>query len=173
MFKIRTALAALSVLACSATAAHAAPAGNSNDYLTGSVGWYDMNKKVNEAALFGLEYRAHDLFYGFRPTVGAFVTTDSSLYGYGGFEWDVALLPNQLYLIPSFTVGAWKRGSGKDLGGTIEFRSGIELDYQFVNQHRIGLVFNHISNASIYSHNPGVETLLLNYSIPFNSVWHY
>ncbi|HID90986.1 TPA: hypothetical protein EYP44_03395, partial [Candidatus Bathyarchaeota archaeon] len=39
---------------------------------------------------------------------------------------------------------------GKDLGGALEFRSGIEASYAFENDSRLGVAFNHISNASLY-----------------------
>jgi lipid A 3-O-deacylase len=143
-------------------------AGNAyaTDYLSGSVGWFDIIDQDNESTHLGLEYRFNPWQYGFRPTVGANLTTDGALYGYGGFHWDVPLVDNELYLVPNFVAGLYSEGDGKDLGGAIQFRSGIELQYQMPNTHRVGVAFNHISNASIYDKNPGVETLLINYSVP-------
>lgn len=137
-------------------------------YLTGYVGYFDVVRLDHDAVQFGIEYRAHTLQYNIRPIVGVNVTNESSVYGYAGFNWDVELLKDQLYLIPNFAVGFYKKGDGRDLGGTVEFRSGIELDYQLPNDHRIGAAFNHISNAGFYKHNPGSETALINYSIPLN-----
>jgi lipid A 3-O-deacylase len=143
---------------------------HATDYLTGSVGYFDFNKRVDPSTLLGLEYRFNEWKYNFRPIIGAFVNTDGGTYGYAGLNYDVTLMPNQLYLVPNFAVGAYGRGSSKDLGGVLEFRSGIELDYQLPNTQQIGIALNHISNASIYSHNPGEETILVNYSVPFASV---
>lgn len=137
-----------------------------SSYITGYVGYFDVIRNDYNATQFGAEYRAAPLQYGIRPMVGINVTTDNSVYGYAGLNWDVALLDKQLYLIPNFAAGLYKKGDGKELGGTIEFRSGIELAYQFQNAHRLGIAFNHISNASIYSHNPGSETVLVSYSLP-------
>lgn len=159
-----TALAALAALPLALTALPAA----ASDYLTGSLGWFDIVDKDDESAQFGLEYRVTPWQFGLRPIVGVSVTGDGSVYGYAGLNWDVALIENELYLIPNFAVGAYSDGDGKDLGGAIEFRSGIELAYQLPNAHRIGVAFNHISNASIYDKNPGAETLLLTYGIPTN-----
>ena len=53
-----------------------------------------------------------------------------------------------------------------DLGNPIEFNSGVELAYRFAGQSRLGLAFDHISNAGIAKINPGVESLLLVYSYP-------
>ena len=49
--------------------------------------------------------------------------------------------------------------------------SGIELDYQFQNTQRLGVALNHLSNAGIYSHNPGEENVILTYSIPVGHWW--
>lgn len=140
------------------------------DYITGYIGYFDVIGADNSAAQFGIEYRARTLQYGLRPTIGINVTNDASVYAYAGFHWDAPIIDNQLYLIPSFVAGAYKNGDGKDLGGTIQFRSGIEMAYEFSNAHRLGIAFNHISNASIYRKNPGSETALVTYSIPTDSL---
>ena len=119
---------------------------------------------------YGAEYRFSEVMYGLRPIVGGFGTDQGAAYGYAGVNWDVALLPNQLYIVPNFAVGAFKEGSGKKLGGALEFRSGIELDYQFPNQQQLGVALNHISNAGIYSHNSGEETVMGIYSIPVSTI---
>jgi hypothetical protein len=164
MFSIRmkNILAPVTALAVALSASSALAV----DYITGSVGYFDVIDGENDSTSFGLEYRFNPIEYRIRPIVGGFVTADGAAYGYAGANWDVPILSNQLYLIPNFAVGAYSHGDGKDLGGALEFRSGIELAYQMENFHRIGLAFNHMSNAGIYSKNPGVETLLVNYSLP-------
>ncbi len=94
-----------------------------------------------------------------------------AMYGYGGLNLDFAI--GKFYVTPNFMVGAYSRGDGKDLGGPLEFRSGLELSYEMENTHRVGVAFNHISNARIYTHNPGAETLLVNYSIPVGSLLNW
>ncbi len=140
------------------------------DYLSVNAGYYDALRSNQKAGQFGAEYRFDTIEYGIRPIIGGFVTSKSSTYGYAGFNWDVALLPQQLYIVPSFAVGAYGEGSGKDLGGTLEFRSGIELDYQFRNAQQVGVAINHLSNAGIYSHNPGEETIMATYSVPVSTL---
>lgn len=159
-------LAAASALALSGPAL-------AGDYLAGYVGYFDVGQNDDEATQFGAEYRFTPYIYGIRPTLGINATTDGSVYGYGGFNWDVPLVDNQLYLIPNFMVGAYSQGDGKDLGHALEFRSGIELAYQFPNAHRVGLAFNHISNASIGDKNPGAETVLINYHVPTGTLVHW
>lgn len=152
----------------SATQAIAAPQadGLQTDYLTGYVGYVDVIRNSWNATQFGAEYRAKPIYYGLRPMVGISDTTDGSVYGYAGLNYDIPLWNKQVYLIPNFAAGAYAKGDGKPLGGAIEFRSGLELDYQLKNSQRVGVAFNHISNASIYYHNPGIETVLVSYSIP-------
>lgn len=164
----KTGLAALVVLAAATPLKNEARA---VDYLTGYLGWHDFIDDEDTSLEIGGEYRFTPVNYGIRPTVGLYVTTDGSVYGYGGVNWEVPVVDNELFVIPNFMVGAYSEGDGKDLGGAIEFRSGLEVAYQMPNQHRVGLAINHISNASIYDKNPGAETLLINYSIPVGQLF--
>jgi len=63
-------------------------------------------------------------------------------------------------------TGLYSRGTGVDLGGPIEFRSGIEVAYHLENGMRLGLGWDHRSNLEIYSRNPGVEMVHVRLSIP-------
>ena len=63
-------------------------------------------------------------------------------------------------------TGLYSRGTGVDLGGPIEFRSGIEMAYKLDNGMRLGLGWDHRSNLEIYARNPGVEMVHLRLSIP-------
>ena len=63
-------------------------------------------------------------------------------------------------------TGLYSRGTGVDLGGPIEFRSGIEVAYHLENGMRLGLGWDHRSNLEIYARNPGVEMVHLRLSIP-------
>jgi hypothetical protein len=141
-----------------------APAGDQS-FLVPYVGVFDVADS-DSLWQFGAEYRLADIGYGFRPTIGANIDDESDVYVYGGLNWDLPLGYNFVFT-PNFMVGYYDDASGgKDLGGAIEFRSGLELSYAFENQSRVGVAFNHISNASIYDRNPGAETLLINYHIP-------
>lgn len=162
--------AAYAVLAACALASAAYAKEDNRDYITGYIGYFDVIRNNYNSAQFGAEYRARELQYAIRPMVGVNVTTDSAVYGYVGLNWDAELIKDELYLIPNFAAGLYHQGDGKNLGGPVEFRSGIELAYQLPNAQRIGIAFNHISNASIYNHNPGSETALVTYSIPLDNL---
>ncbi len=158
MKRIATALCLTLLTATNATAAeHVAVYAGAQDVLD--------NKTY---AQFGAEYRFSDMFKGLRPTVGINSTDEGDVYGYGGVNWDIPLADSGFYLTPNFMVGLYHNGGGKDLGGALEFRSGIEGSYEFSNGSRLGATFNHISNASIYDKNPGAEALLVVYQHPVN-----
>ena len=74
---------------------------------------------------------------------------------------------------PSFGGGYYNAASGLDLGFDAEFRSGLELSKRFANGQRLGLAFSHISNGSLGRHNPGSETLGLNYVIPIGRIFRH
>jgi len=150
-------------------------AGQNGGYLVPYVGGYnvmssDSNKFQDgpKSVMGGVEYRFSAWKYGFRPVVGALANTRGDAYAYGGFVVDVPLYKDRFWFVPGFDVGAFEHGNGRSLGGALEFRSSAELAYRFDNNHRIGIGFSHISNAKIYTKNPGTEMATVHYSIPFS-----
>ncbi len=112
------------------------------------------------------EYRfSYSLLHVVRPLVGVLATDRGTVYGYGGIRLDL-VIANHFVVMPVAAVGYWHRGSGKDLGAHVEFKTGAEFAYRFDDASRLGIAFDHISNAGISKTNPGVESLLLVYSIP-------
>ncbi|MEN9654968.1 MAG: hypothetical protein RL235_1080 [Chlamydiota bacterium] len=99
-------------------------------------------------------------------------TAFGSGYLYAGLNFDF-LLGGRLAFAPGFAAGYYWAGSGKNLGYPIEFRSGIELAWQFADAERIGVHFYHLSNASIGKRNPGEESLVLFYDIPVSRLFRY
>jgi len=127
--------------------------------------------KRYEAADFRFEYRfgkslvsAIEPYAKLKPWLGAEVTSDGAVYGAGGFLVDVPLGP--IVFTPSFGTGLYSSGGGKDLGSVIEFRSMLEVGYQFDNQSRFSLGYSHISNANITQQNPGSNILSMYYHVP-------
>lgn len=123
-----------------------------------------------QGASFNIEYRSDIDLWKLRPFVGAFATSDASLYGYFGFLMNI-YFGRRWVLIPNTAIGAYAEGDGEDLGHVIEFRSGFELAYRFDDRSRLGIAVHHLSNASIGDENPGTETALLYYSVPLNSLF--
>ena len=58
--------------------------------------------------------------------------------------------------------------SAQDLGSHIEILSGIEVSRDFHRGQRLGLAFQHISNAHLGRINPGSEVLQFTYQIPIH-----
>jgi opacity protein-like surface antigen len=135
--------------------------------LSAGVGWYDFNLQDDEAVDFRLEYRHGDDFLWLKPWGGLEVTSDGSVWGGIGVLVDITFF-DSVVLTGSFAPGLYEDGSGKDLGHVVEFRSQVELGYQFENQSRLSLAFSHISNADIDSTNPGTEVLNLYYHLPLD-----
>jgi hypothetical protein len=132
------------------------------------TGVYDVFHNFT-AGQFRGEYRFADSFLYLKPFLGALVTTDGSVMGYGGLRLDL-YFGDRWVLTPNAAVGAFGRGSGKNLGSVVEFKTGGEFAYRFDDHGRLGLQFDHISNAGIGKHNPGTESFVLFYSIPVGAM---
>ncbi len=161
------ALAAASLTALALVAGTPAKAGETGHVLDFSAGIFDMLDD-GAAAEFRAEWRGKPFAWWLRPMAGAMATSDGAAYGYGGIAMEVWWLDKRVVLTPSAAVGAYHRGNGKDLGHTLEFRTGAALHYRFDNDVRAGIAFHHISNAGLGKNkkNPGEESLMFSYVIP-------
>lgn len=113
------------------------------------------------------EFRLGEKLWFFGPAVGVTANTDGGVYGYGGIYSDFVF--GSVVLTPFVGVGAYSEGNSKDLGGTFQIRSSLEISYEFGNRMRTGLIFAHLSNAGIYDSNPGEEELMLTFSFPLGN----
>ena len=100
---------------------------------------------------------------GFVPAAGVMVNADGSFYAYGSFRFEIAA-GQRWQITPQLGAGIYSRNGGFDLGGPVEFRSGLEVTRQIGDRHRLGLLFYHLSNAVLYHHNPGSESLVITFS---------
>ena len=160
---IATAVAPALAMAAAAGASVAFAA--ETDYLALSAGAFNVEDK-DRVAEFRVEYRSKLEWWLFKPFTGIMATTDEALYGYAGVLVDLHL-GGGFMLTPSFAAGAYSKEDGRDLGHVLEFRSQIEIAYRFAGQARLALSFSHLSNASISERNPGVQSAMLTYAIPF------
>jgi lipid A 3-O-deacylase len=134
-------------------------------HVTASAGMFDIRHQ-ERSAQFGLQWSGNDIYTHFQPIAGVNADVDKDAFAYGGVQYDYAI--NEKWsLTPSFAAGAFHHGDGKDLGGAINFRSALGVDYRLSNDSRIGLGISHISNAGIYKRNPGAESVMLTWSMPF------
>jgi lipid A 3-O-deacylase len=97
------------------------------------------------------------------PTLGAMATSQGALYVYGGFHFDLPV-GESWRVSPQWAAGLYYRDGGRNLGGPLEFRSGIELSRHLGARSRLGVMLYHLSNGGIYGYNPGSESLVLTYT---------
>ncbi len=135
-------------------------------FLAASAGGFDINDD-DTSFEFRLEYRSDYRLWHVGPMIGLMVNTDGGVYGYGGLFLDI-FLGKRWVVMPNAAVGGYRRGDSKNLGSVLEFRTGVEIAYRFEDKSRLGLAFQHISNAGIVDENQGTESLVLTYAIPFN-----
>lgn len=162
---MRAALAASAMLAPVAPALAFDAEGRDPGYVSFGAGWFDAAARDDDAVDFRLEYRHATPWWIFKPWAGAELTGDGALYGAAGVLSDL-YLGERIVVTPSVGAGFFEESSGKDLGGTVQFRPQIELSYRFADRSRLGVGLSHISNAGIYSENPGTEIVTVYYHIP-------
>ena len=133
-------------------------------YISVGGGIYDFNR--TQVGQGRLELRFADSFLYLKPMLGLLVTTDRAVYGYGGLRLDL-YLGHRFVVTPNAALGGYYRGDGINLGATLEFKTGLEIDYRFDDHSRLGVAVDHISNAGITKQNPGANSALVYYSFPF------
>lgn len=141
------------------------------DLFSVGIGAFDFYREKHRTVELDMEYKFHfdcltppiDILE-FRPLVGVMGTAKGSGYLYAGINFDLLFGP--ILIAPGFCAGYYWQGSGKNLGYPLEFRTSLELAWQFESWHRLGVSMYHLSNASIGKRNPGEESLILFYDIP-------
>ncbi len=99
-----------------------------------------------------------------QPVYGLSVTTRGQAWIGGGLAYGLELAPGGAFLRASFMPGLQVRGRGRDLGGPVAFRSGLELGVP-LGRGEVTLGIDHRSNAGIHSRNPGLNSLYLSYTL--------
>ena len=147
--------------------------GETHDYLSLGFGGFDMIREAARAGKLGpsvagqVEYRSGAKYSVFGPLLGILANANGGVVGYAGIYVDGAI--SSWMLTPFAAAGGYRRGDGKRLGGVFVFHLGGTVAYRFENQTRLGLTLAHTSNCRVYTENPGEESLLLSYAIPFGA----
>ena len=136
------------------------------------TGTFDLIDKEGDdkTTLLGFEHKNPNLFRDtflgkFKPVTGGFMTGKSSVYLYTGVEGQYGVGP--LKIQPSFTPGYYEKGSGKDLGSALEFKSEIKVGVDIFDNSSIGYSYSHISNNDWGEVNPGTDNQHITYSKKF------
>ncbi len=132
-------------------------------YLAVSAAYFDIWQKGDQSFAARMEYRSGTKIWILKSFTGFMVNSDFAGYIFSGFFVDIPITPN-LFITPSFAPGIYSKARSKNLFLLLEFRSQIEIAFQINGSSRIGLSFNHISNASLGKDNPGVENLAITYA---------
>ena len=124
----------------------------------------------DQTSLFGIEHKNPNLFRDtllgkFKPVTGAFITGDSSVYLYSGIEGQYGIGP--LKILPSFAPGYYEKGSGKDLGSVLEFKSEIKVGLEIFENSKLSYSYSHISNNDWGDTNPGTDNQQITFSKNF------
>ena len=129
-------------------------------------GMFDFSDTGKKSTLIGFQHQNEDLnrdtFLGnLSPITGALLTADSAAYIYTGVQAQYKL--GRINFIPSFTPGLYSKGDGKDLGHILEFKSELQISVDFVSNSQLGFSYNHLSNASLGTKNPGANSYMFNF----------
>ena len=95
------------------------------------------------------------------PITGGFLTANSAFYLYTGVQAEYEI--GALKITPSFAPGYYNYGSGKDLGYPLEFKTEVQMSLSLSDDTQFGMSYNHISNASLGSKNPGANSYMFNF----------
>ena len=139
---------------------------NNNHQYNFYLGNFDFSDHKQKAILLGFQHQNEKLERNFllgkaSPITGGFITENSAAYIYTGVEWNYDI-GNKLKFTPSFAPGLYAEGDGKDLGHILEFKTEVQASYAISKDTRIGMSYNHISNASLGDKNPGANSYMFN-----------
>ncbi len=169
----------LPYLAVALLAAVAAPVRAGVDAVAVWAGSFDVLGSEDSTEL-GMELRLDPFVRGERPVswslspaAGVMGTSDDALYGHVGFRLELPVpgpwggRRDRVVLTPQVAAGYYDRGDDEKLGGNLQFRSGLEAAVRLTRRHSVGVLFYHLSNAGIDDRNPGVESLVVQWSVTF------
>jgi len=139
---------------------------NKNTEIGIFTGMFDFSDEKQSAGVLGLEHQNYDLFRSsflgkISPITGGFITANNAFYIYTGAQAEYEL--GFLKITPSFAPGYYNSGGGKDLGYPLEFKTEVQATFDFSESTHLGMSYNHISNASLGTKNPGANSYMFNF----------
>jgi hypothetical protein len=152
-------------LAADASRRGVALQGDGPHYLNLGGGSFEGFDDFDDSVTAQIEWRFGRKLYFVGPLLGLMGNTDGGALAFAGVYLDAAIGP--WVLSPQTGISFYEKGKSKELGGAFEFMSGLSLSYEFAGRSRLGLRYQHASNADLHNKNPGADILLLVYGIPF------
>ena len=134
------------------------------------TGTFDYSDDGKKSGLFGFQHQNVSLnrksFLGnLSPITGFILTQDNASYLYTGVQAEYKI--GKINFTPSFTPGYYNKGDGKDLGHSLEFKSELQFSVDLFSNTQLCFSYNHISNASLGSKNPGANSYMFNFMKQF------
>ena len=166
MKKIASSILITLFVLCSANVVSVAEENFKETELNIFTGMFDFSDDKQASGILGLQHQNEELYRksflgNLSPITGGFLTEKNAFYLYSGVqaEYDLGFLT----ITPSFTPGYYNYGDGKDLGYPLEFKSEIQMTFNLSDSTNLGMSYNHISNASLGSKNPGANSYMFNF----------
>jgi len=130
------------------------------------TGMFDFSDDKQKSGTLGIQHQNEDLFRNsflgrLSPITGGFLTEKNAFYLYTGVQAEYEMGPFKI--TPSFTPGYYNYGDGKDLGYPLEFKSEMQISLDLSKSTQLGMSYNHISNASLGTKNPGANSYMFNF----------
>ena len=125
-----------------------------------------VERNAKESAEVYLRYDFGTRLGPFGQAAGLSLGKESGAWVGYGLTWSTTFGQSPFYTELHAMPGLYAAGDDFDLGGALEFRSGIEVGYENRKGWRYGLSYDHRSNAGIYGDNPGIETVQFRVSVP-------
>ena len=130
------------------------------------TGMFDFSDDNQSSGLLGIQHQNEELFREsflgkLSPITGGFLTEKNAFYLYTGVQAEYEL--GFITITPSFAPGYYSYGDGKDLGYPLEFKSEIQMSVNVSESSQLGFSYNHLSNASLGSKNPGANSYFFNF----------
>ena len=166
MKKIASSILITLFVLCSANIVSVAEENFKETELNIFTGMFDFSDDKQASGILGLQHQNEELYRksflgNLSPITGGFLTAKNAFYLYSGVqaEYDLGFLT----ITPSFAPGYYNYGDGKDLGYPLEFKSEIQMTFNLSDSTNLGMSYNHISNASLGSKNPGANSYMFNF----------
>jgi len=137
----------------------------------GGVGLVDPTEAAQGA--YGFEFRVRPLTsWLLSPALGFTFFGQDAHFAFAGLRRDFWATERWTFT-PALDVGAYDRGNVLNLGGEVQFRSGLELAHRFGNDMRLGVAFYHLSNGGLDDLNPGTESVVVTFGLPVGRAADY
>ena len=163
---MRRIILATLILLTSFSFANAEEKKSQNTELNFFTGMFDFSDTKQASGVLGIQHQNDDLFREsflgkLSPITGGFMTENNAFYIYSGAqaEYDLGLFK----ITPSFAPGYYNEGNGKDLGSPLEFKTEVQMTFDIFDNAEFGMSYNHISNASLGTKNPGDNSYMFNF----------